>query len=47
MCMDIIRTLVSDNQGVGIANVVLNREEVVGRGDAKKLRSMITYDDGL
>lgn len=33
-------------EGVGIANIVSNREEVVGWGEAKKLRSMITYDDG-
>ncbi|WWD19083.1 hypothetical protein CI109_103541 [Kwoniella shandongensis] len=33
-------------EGVGIANVVANREEVVGWGEAKKIRSKITYDDG-
>lgn len=33
-------------QGVGIANVVSNREQVVGWGEEKKLRSVITYDDG-
>lgn len=33
-------------EGVGIANVVANREEVVGWGEAKKIRSVITYDDG-
>ncbi|RXK41140.1 signal sequence binding protein [Tremella mesenterica] len=32
--------------GVGIANVVSNREEVVGWGEAKKIKSVITYDDG-
>ncbi|WVQ82331.1 hypothetical protein IAT38_004459 [Cryptococcus sp. DSM 104549] len=33
-------------EGIGIANVVSNREEVVGWGEAKKLKSKITYDDG-
>lgn len=33
-------------QGVGIANVVSNREQVVGWGEAKKIKSKITYDDG-
>lgn len=33
-------------EGVGIANIVGNREEVVGWGEAKKLKSYITYDDG-
>ena len=33
-------------EGVGIANVVSNREEVVGWNEAKKLKSVITYDDG-
>ncbi len=33
-------------QGVGIANVVSNREEVVGWGEQKKIKSVITYDDG-
>lgn len=33
-------------EGVGIANVVSNREEVEGWGEPKKLRSLITYDDG-
>jgi hypothetical protein len=33
-------------EGVGIANVVANREEVVGWNEAKKLKSVITYDDG-
>ncbi len=33
-------------EGVALANVVANREEVVGWGEPKKLRSMMTYDDG-
>ncbi|WWC63338.1 uncharacterized protein I303_105938 [Kwoniella dejecticola CBS 10117] len=33
-------------EGVGIANVVSNREEVVGWGESKKIKSKITYDDG-
>ncbi|ODN82335.1 signal sequence binding protein [Cryptococcus wingfieldii CBS 7118] len=33
-------------EGVGIANVVANREEVVGWGEPKKIKSKITYDDG-
>ncbi|WVW85580.1 hypothetical protein I302_107618 [Kwoniella bestiolae CBS 10118] len=33
-------------EGVGIANVVSNREEVVGWGEAKKIKTKITYDDG-
>ncbi|WVR07516.1 hypothetical protein IAU60_004558 [Kwoniella sp. DSM 27419] len=33
-------------EGVGIANIVANREEVVGWGETKKLKSKITYDDG-
>lgn len=33
-------------EGVGIANIVANREEVVGWGEAKKLKSYTTYDDG-
>lgn len=33
-------------QGIGIANVVSNRERVVGWGESKKLKSVITYDDG-
>lgn len=33
-------------EGVGIANVVGNREEVVGWGEEKKLKSYVTYDDG-
>ena len=33
-------------EGVGIANVVSNREEVVGWGAGKNIKSVITYDDG-
>lgn len=33
-------------EGVGLANVVMNREEVVGWGEEKKLRSLMTFDDG-
>ncbi|KAJ9098981.1 hypothetical protein QFC20_005799 [Naganishia adeliensis] len=33
-------------EGVGLANVVANREEVVGWGEEKKLRSLMTFDDG-
>lgn len=33
-------------EGVGIANVVANREEVVGWNEEKKLKTVITYDDG-
>lgn len=33
-------------EGVGIANVVANADEVEGRGVTKKLQSVITYDDG-
>ncbi|KAL7422736.1 vacuolar protein sorting/targeting protein PEP1 [Cryptotrichosporon argae] len=33
-------------EGVGIANIVSNREEVVGWGEPKKIRTVITYDDG-
>lgn len=32
---------------MGIANVVANREEVVGWGEPKKLKSVVTYDDGM
>jgi len=32
--------------GIGIANVVANREEVVGWNEVKKLKSVITFDDG-
>ncbi|KAG2012263.1 signal sequence binding protein [Coprinopsis cinerea AmutBmut pab1-1] len=32
--------------GVGLANVVANAQEVEGRNAPKKLRSMITFDDG-
>ena len=34
-------------EGVGIANVVANREEVVGWNEDKKLKTVITYDDGM
>jgi hypothetical protein len=33
-------------EGIGLANVVLNADDVEGRGDAKQLRSLITFDDG-
>jgi hypothetical protein len=33
-------------EGVGIANVAANREEVVGWNEEKKLKTVITYDDG-
>ncbi|KAJ5951471.1 uncharacterized protein N7479_009884 [Penicillium vulpinum] len=33
-------------EGVAIANVVSNREEVQSKGAAKKLRTMITHNDG-
>jgi len=33
-------------EGVVIANVVANREEVVGWNEDKKLKTVITYDDG-
>ncbi|KAF7317890.1 Sortilin [Mycena kentingensis (nom. inval.)] len=33
-------------EGIGIANVVLNAEDVEGRGADKLLRSLITFDDG-
>lgn len=33
-------------EGIGIANVVKNRERVVSAGDHKQLQSRITYDDG-
>lgn len=33
-------------EGVALANVVKNREAVVGWGDEKKIGSMMTYDDG-
>lgn len=32
--------------GVGLANVVANAEEVEGRGALKHLRTVITFDDG-
>lgn len=34
-------------QGVGIANIVSNREEVVGWGETKKIKSVITFNDGM
>jgi hypothetical protein len=33
-------------EGIGIANVVRNREEVVGWGKEKEIRSKITYNEG-
>ena len=33
-------------EGVGLANAVSNAQEVEGRGDAKKLKTYITFDDG-
>ena len=33
-------------EGVGIANVVENAEDVDGRGQTKRLGSVITFDDG-
>ncbi|KAJ7579906.1 vacuolar protein sorting/targeting protein 10 [Mycena floridula] len=33
-------------EGIGISNIVANADEVVGRGAEKKLKSMITFDDG-
>lgn len=33
-------------EGVGIANVVLNAQDVDGMGHWKKLKSVITFDDG-
>jgi len=33
-------------EGVGLANVVGNAQEVEGRGAPKQLKSMITFDDG-
>ncbi|KAH6886057.1 hypothetical protein BKA70DRAFT_1123467 [Coprinopsis sp. MPI-PUGE-AT-0042] len=32
--------------GIGLANIVANAQEVEGRGSRKRLRSMITFDDG-
>lgn len=32
--------------GIGVANLVDNREEVVGWGKDKQLRSVITFNDG-
>ncbi|KAJ7626363.1 vacuolar protein sorting/targeting protein 10 [Mycena polygramma] len=33
-------------EGVGIANVVMNADDVEGRGEPKQLKSLITFDDG-
>ncbi|KAK7031441.1 Sortilin [Favolaschia claudopus] len=33
-------------EGIGIANVVRNADDVEGRGEPKQLRSLITFDDG-
>ncbi|CAK5273809.1 unnamed protein product [Mycena citricolor] len=33
-------------EGIGIANVVSNAQDVEGRGQAKLLKSVITFDDG-
>ncbi len=33
-------------EGVALANIVKNREEVVGWNEEKKLKTMMTYDDG-
>ncbi|KAJ7113669.1 vacuolar protein sorting/targeting protein 10 [Mycena crocata] len=33
-------------EGIGIANVVMNAEDVEGRGQPKQLKSVITFDDG-
>lgn len=33
-------------EGVGLANVVRNSQEVMTGREAKKLRSLFTYDDG-
>lgn len=33
-------------EGVGLANVVRNREEVVGWGEEKRLQTLMTFDDG-
>jgi hypothetical protein len=33
--------------GVGLANVVSNAEDVEGRGARKQLKKMITFDDFL
>ena len=32
--------------GVGLANIVANAQEVEGRGDDKQLKTLITFDDG-
>jgi hypothetical protein len=33
-------------EGIGIANVVMNPDDVEGRGEPKQLKSLITFDDG-
>ena len=33
-------------EGIGLANVVANAQEVEGRGATKKLKTVITFDDG-
>ncbi|KAF8196799.1 Oligoxyloglucan reducing end-specific cellobiohydrolase [Mycena galopus ATCC 62051] len=33
-------------EGIGIANVVMNADDVEGRGEPKQLKSVITFDDG-
>lgn len=37
---------ISGVDGVGLANIVANAQEVEGRGAQKTLRSLITFDDG-
>ena len=32
--------------GIGMANMVANAQDVVGRGDRKRLKTVITFDDG-
>lgn len=34
-------------EGVALANIVKNREEVAGWNEVKKLKTMMTYDDGM
>jgi hypothetical protein len=34
-------------EGVGLANVVANAQDVEGRNEPKQLRTMITFDDGM
>ncbi|KAJ7436099.1 vacuolar protein sorting/targeting protein 10 [Mycena galericulata] len=33
-------------EGIGVANVVMNADDVEGRGQPKQLKSMITFDEG-